>query len=214
MATGSHRVSAVLVESPTASVRCQPMDLRTWITDEHEGLRTRFDHGIVANVPPARWRERGGDGGSSIAWLLLHTAWHEDLAIQSAVQGIEPLLHTWRPGLGLGAVAPWGGLGEAEDPAITATLDLEALGSYADAVHDATAQWLATADLTALEDVPAGSERISGLADVSKDDVPWLHAMWNAKPAAWFLQWEAIGHRQGHLGEMVSMRSRLGLSPF
>ena len=44
--------------------------------------------------------------------------------------------------------------------------------------------------------------------------VPWLYAMWRDKPGAWFVQWEAIGHVQGHVGEMISVRSRLGLSPF
>jgi hypothetical protein len=38
--------------------------------------------------------------------------------------------------------------------------------------------------------------------------------MWKDKPVGWFAQWEAIGHRLNHLGEMVSVRSRLGLSPF
>ena len=33
--------------------------------------------------------------------------------------------------------------------------------------------------------------------------MPWLHGMWQGKPAAWFVQWEAIGHVQNHVGEMV-----------
>ena len=33
--------------------------------------------------------------------------------------------------------------------------------------------------------------------------MPWLYRMWTDKPAAWFVQWEAIGHRVNHLGEMV-----------
>ena len=67
------------------------MDLRAWIAAEHEGLRDRFAHAVAAHVAPTHWRERAGAGGSSIAWLVLHTAWHEDLAMQSAVQGTEPL---------------------------------------------------------------------------------------------------------------------------
>jgi hypothetical protein len=62
--------------------------------------------------------------------------------------------------------------------------------------------------------VPPTGTRIAELAGVTPEAVPWLHSMWTGKPNAWFLQWEAIGHRQGHLGEMVSVRSRLGLSPF
>ena len=56
-----------------------------------------------------------------------------------------------------------------------------------------------------------------GLAHLERrrqDAVPWLYGMWAAKPMGWIVQWEAIGHVQGHLGEMVSVRGRLGLSPF
>ena len=44
--------------------------------------------------------------------------------------------------------------------------------------------------------------------------MPWLYRMWEDKPVSWFVQWEAIGHRVNHVGEMVSVRNRLGLSPF
>jgi hypothetical protein len=189
------------------------VDLRAWIIAEHDGLRDRFASAIVAHVPPGRWREQAG-GGSSIGWLVLHGAWHEDLAIMAAVQGCEPLLDAWRGDVGLAGVEPTGGLGETEDPAITAALDLDALAAYAGAVHDATAQWLAGADLAALPDVPPAGARISGLAGVTPEAVPWLHSMWAGKPTAWFVQWEAIGHRQGHLGEMTAVRARLGLSVF
>jgi len=190
------------------------MELRDWIKAEHDGLRTRFGQSISAHVPVSRWRERAGEGGSSIAWLVLHTAWHEDLAMRAVVKGDKPLMTTWRPDLGLEKVPPAGGLGEAEQEDITAAVDLEALGAYATAVHDGTTTWLDGADLTVLDTVPAAGARITDLADVTVDAVPWLHAMWDAKSTGWFVQWEAVGHVQGHLGEMISVRSRLGLSPF
>jgi hypothetical protein len=190
------------------------VDLRAWIAAEHDGLQDRFGQTIAALVPPSRWRERAGAGGASIGWLLLHTSWHEDLAMRTAVEGREPLLEAWRGDLGLAGVAPDGGLGEAEDEAITAALALDALVAYATAVHDTTERWLAGADLATLADVPPSGARITDLAGVTSDAVPWLHSMWLGKPTAWFVQWEAIGHRQGHLGEMVSVRSRLGLRPF
>ena len=208
MAKGCHRVLAV--GGPYAG----RVELRDWIGAEHDGLRDRFASAIVAHVPATRWRERAGAGGSSIAWLVLHTAWHEDLAVAGAVQGTEPLMGRWRDDLGLGGVAPHGGLGEAEDEAVTAAVDLEALTAYAGEVHAATADWLADVDLSDFDDVPPAGARIAEVAGVTADAVPWLHAMWTSKPVGWFVQWEAVGHRQGHLGEMVSVRSRLGLSPF
>jgi hypothetical protein len=191
-----------------------PVDLRTWITVEHATAQDRFDQHVAARVPVERWKERVGDEGSSIAWLRFHTAWHEDLAIQSVLRGQEPLLAVWRERLGLEGIAPHEGLGEAEVPDVTARLDAEAAGAYARAVHDATTIWLGEAALSRLEDVPPASERMVDLAGVSDDAVPWLHKMWDAKPAAWLVQWEAIGHPINHIGEMVAVRNRLGYGGF
>src|SRR3954452_6820052 len=190
------------------------MDLRAWIVADHASVRTRFDQAVKAHVPTGRWRERPGEAGSSIAWLLLHGTWHQDLAITTAVQGRAPLLERHRGALGLAAHAPHEGLSEAEQVAVTAGLDLEALDAYAASVADETAAWLATVDLAVLDQVPPAGERIEQLGGVTAGAVPWLHAMWEGKDVGWFVRWEAIGHRHGHLGEMVSVRSRLGLSPF
>jgi hypothetical protein len=190
------------------------MELRQWIIDEHASLQARFDRAIVENVPRRQWRDQAGNGGSSIAFLVLHTAWHADLAVQTAVRGEEPVLNQWRDALGLGRRPPATALGEAEDPDVTAALDLEALTAYAAEVHDATGRWLSAVDLESFADCPPASERIAGVAAITEGDVPWLHAMWTDKPVGWFAQWEAIGHRLNHLGEMMSVRSRLGLSPF
>lgn len=64
--------------------------------------------------------------------------------------------------------------------------------------------------------VGAVPDRAAGLAGAGIDEaaVPWLYRMWDTKPASFFVQWEAIGHRVNHVGEMVSVRDRLGLSPF
>jgi hypothetical protein len=190
------------------------MDLRQWITDEHDSLQTRFDRAVGDNVARDRWRERAGAGGSSIAFLVLHSAWHADLAVQTAVRGEEPVLERWRSRLGLAGRPAATALAEAEDSNVTAAVDLDALVAYAADVHDTTSRWLHGVDLETFGDRPPAGTRIAGIAAVSEDDVPWLHAMWKDKPVSWFAQWEAIGHRLNHLGEMVSVRSRLGLSPF
>jgi hypothetical protein len=190
------------------------MDLRAWILADHASVRARFEQGVAAHVPKERWRERPGEAGSSIAWLLLHGTWHEDLAITTAVRGRPPLLERHRGALGLAAHAPHEGLSEAEQVAVSAGLDLEALDAYAAAVADETAAWLGSVDLAVLDTVPPAGARIESQAGVTAEAVPWLHSMWDGKDVGWFVRWEAIGHRHGHLGEMVSVRSRLGLSPF
>ncbi len=186
------------------------MELRDWILGEHASARARFERSIVDVVPTERWRDPAGAGGSSIAYLLFHVTYHADLAIGAVLAGSEPCLPGWRKRLGVDGFAPPAGLGETEDAGLSAALDLDALQGYAKAVHDATAAWIEASDLDAAVDAPGALER----SGVTSADVPWLHAMWSGQPAPFFLQWEAIGHRVNHIGEMVTVRNRLGLSPF
>lgn len=190
------------------------VDLRTWILDEHAAGLARFDQAVAPHVPVDRWRETAGEGGASIAWLVFHLSYHQDLAVRTAVLGQPPILTEWRPVLGLDGAAPHDGLGEAEQPEVAAALVVTQLTGYARHVHEATQVWLRDADLALLDTVPPAGERMAGLADVTEDAVPWLHAMWRDKPGGWFVQWEAVGHVHNHVGEMISVRSRLGLSPF
>jgi hypothetical protein len=189
------------------------MRLRDWIVDEHAAVEARFEQSVVAVVPQERWTDSAGDGGSSIAFLALHVAYHEDLAVNAVLRGVPTILEAHRSALGLDGASRSLGLAEAEPPELAGALDLGALRAYSRAVHDATAGHLATLDL-ALLDTTAGGPAGLAAAGVEETDVPWLYRMWDGKPAAWFVQWEAIGHRVNHVGEMVSVRNRLGLSPF
>lgn len=184
-----------------------------WIQDEHAATGERFEQGVVGRVPPERWRDPVGGGGSSLAWLMFHTAAHEDIAVNAVLRAGEPMLHAWRESLGLATQPPAVGLGETEAASVTAAFDLEVLLAYARAVPAATAEWLSVLNGAELDARPDGS---AGLARAGVDEgaAPWLHQMWADRPASWFVQWEAIGHRLNHVGEMVSVRNRLGLSPF
>jgi DinB superfamily len=189
------------------------MDLRQWILDEHAAVMARFEQSIEAQVPLERWPDPAGTGGASIAWLAFHTAYHQDLAVNAVLGDRPTVLAEQRTGLGVADAPPELGLGEAEQPELTTALDLAALTRYVHTVHDRTAAWLATLDPAALSVPAAGPERLA-VAGVAEAAVPWLYRMWADKPVSWFVQWEAIGHRVNHVGEMVSVRNRLGLSPF
>jgi hypothetical protein len=171
------------------------VNVREWMLADHADVRERFVRGVAAHVPTSRWREHADGGGSSIAWLLLHHSYHQDLAINTVVRDRPPLLEHWRSRLGLDGFGPATGLPEAEDVAAVDALDVEALAEYA------------TVDT--FTDAP---ERIARVG-VNVDEVGWLHAMWAGKPVSWFVRWEAIGHGHTHVGEMVSVRNRMGLSP-
>ncbi len=190
------------------------MDLRTWIASEHAAVGARFTEGVASRVPLDRWTEHPDGGGSCLAQLVFHVSLHADMALHAVVLGRSPLVNGWRDRLGLTNLLPHKGLPEAEDTGVVANIQVPHLVEYATAVHEATRTWLDTADVAILDDIPPASERLRRYGLVSVDSVPWLHAMWTDKPVSWFVQWECIGHVLNHLGEMVAVRNRMGLSPF
>jgi DinB family protein len=210
--------------APAEVVRCPvghgwcykgSVELSAWLIDDLAAVRARFLNAIVAHVPEDRWTERADGGGSSLAALLLHVTVHQDLAGRTALTGEPPRFAERAAPLGLDpAASPLASLQEAEDPDLTSRLDLTVLQAYAAEVHEDAVALLATITPAALDERPAAADRLAGAGGVPPDDAPWLHDMWSGKPAAWFVRWELIGHAQGHVGEMVSVRDRLGYRPF
>lgn len=175
----------------------------------------RFDSAISQHVPVEHWK--GGSEGDSptLAWLLFHMTYHQDLAVNTAIRNHPPLLADHRDDLGVDHLPPWAGLTESEDAEVTIALDLDRLVAYARAVNARTREWISKLSVMALDSVPTNSYRLANLAGIPADgEMSWLHAMWDRKPVSWLVQWECIGHGHGHVGEMVGIRNRLGLSPF
>ncbi len=190
------------------------MDLREWIVTEHDGVRSRFVQSVRDIVPVERWKERPGAGGSSIAYLVFHAASHQDVALSSVLGGRAPLRIEWASRLGLEGVPADQGLGETEVLELTDALVLEHVDAYAAAVTERSRALLTQLDVDALDAVPDSAKGLGELAGVEENAAPWLFRMWEGKPASFFVAWEDIGHGLNHLGEMVSVRNRMGLSPF
>lgn len=190
------------------------MDLQAWLLDAHTDLRRRLFGAVVDLVPAERWDEQADGGGSSIAWLLLHLARHQDLAIATAIRNQPPLFLAHRDALGLADAPTWAGLTESEHPEQSAAPTPAALVTYVDAVFVATAAWLDKLSVMALESIPDTRRRLEHKALLSPDEVGWLFGMWDAKTVDWFVQWPVLGHGNAHVGEAVSVRNRMGLSPF
>ena len=190
------------------------MDLRGWITAEHDAVLARFEQSVASAVPQDRWTDAVGPGGSSIAWLAFHTTYHADLAVNAVLRGDGPLLATWRDDLGLGNVPAAVGLGEAEQPELTAALDLDRLVPYVRAVHAGAADWLAGLDVDTLGDT-GGADRpaSNGPASTSprsRGSTPCGRASRrrgssSGRPSATASTTSA---------RWSSVRNRLGLSPF
>jgi hypothetical protein len=195
------------------------VDLKEWISTDHASVGVRLDNAIVAHVGKPHWKSGGEHGGSqgvsSIAWLLFHTTFHQDLAMNTAIRNHAPMLPDHREALGIGGLTAWAGLTEAEDGDVTEALHLDALLEYVAAVNAGTADWIDQISLMALDSIPDSSRRLADKAGIPADgEMSWLHAMWSGKPVSWFVQWECIGHGHAHVGEMVGVRNRLGFSPF
>ena len=190
------------------------MDVHTWIANDLQSVRSKLDDSVLNVIPAQRWFEHADDGGSSIAHLLLHVARHQDLALTTAIRNHPPLFASHGAALGLADAAPFAGLPEREDPSVTAALPLDSLVEYVDTVFAATATWVDGVGTMALDTIPDTSRRLTDKAALSTEDVGWLHRMWADKPVWWLVQWPIIGHGHAHVGEAISVRNRMGLSPF
>jgi len=190
------------------------MDLRAYLVDALGDLRRRLFGGVVDNVPPERWTEQADAGGSSVAWLLLHLARHQDLAVQTAIRNHPPLFLEERDAMGLGGMPTWAGLTEHEDAAVAGAPSSDALINYVVGVFAGTERWLSRLSAMALDSVPDTPRRLDKHALLTRDEVPWLYDNWTGKSVSWFVQGPVLGHGHAHVGEATSVRNRMGLSPF
>jgi len=189
------------------------VDLIAWLQDDIALIRDRLDRQVWSCVPEHQRADLADGGGASLTFLAWHLARHADTAVNAVVRQRAPMVDDWLGRLGLEALPAGAGLPEAEDEALTARLDPEATAAYLDAVLADTAAWLGAAGPAALA---APADAVPGLerAGVPAGTLPWLEAMWAGQDGAFHVRWEVIGHGFNHLGEMVSVRNRLGLSPF
>ena len=190
------------------------MDLTGFLVDAHVDLGARLHGAVVRQVPQERWHEQVDGGGSSIAWLLLHIARHHDLALTTAILGEPPLFAAHASALGLSGADPASGLPEKEDTAVSAAVGTTALMAYVDEVFASSARWILDGGADAADESPDVSGRLASEAGIDPERFDWLYGMWSGRTVAWLAQWPIIGHGHSHVGEAISVRNRMGLSPF
>ena len=188
------------------------MDLRNWIIGDLKSLRAKLDGGVLGLIPPERRRERADGGGIAPIYVLWHLARHHDVAVNGVLRGAGAVVEGWTGRLGIDEDL-WRGLAEGEDAELVDILEPEAVGAYALDVIEATAGWLDDRGLPQMDQRPDTAAALEAIG-TPPDRFDWLYSMWEGKPTAWFLQWSAVGHGFNHLGELVSIRNRLGLNPF
>jgi len=190
------------------------MDLQQFLLDAHADLRSRLFGAVIDKVPTEQWHDQADGGGSSVTWLLLHMARHQDLALTTVVRNQAPLFMAHQQALGLSGAGTAAGLPEKEDVSHSAAVEAEPLVGFVNAVFDATRRWLQRLSLMAMSTVPDTSRRLTRKAELDPAEVGWLYSMWEGQTVEWFVQWPVLGHGQSHVGEAISVRNRLGLSPF
>lgn len=188
------------------------MDLTTWIGDDLRSLSRRLQGGVLDKIPAERRGERPDGGGVAPTYVLWHLARHHDLAMNRVVDEASELVGGWTDRLGVDTDL-WRGLSEGEDQDLVALLDPVAVGEYTIAVIDHSVEVVARLDIGDLARVPASADALSA-AGVPSDRFDWLYSMWADQPLSFFVQWVAVGHGYNHLGELTSIRNRMGLNPF
>ncbi len=190
------------------------MDLHEWMISDLASVRSKLFDAVVRLVPTDRWHEPADGGGTTIAGLLLHIARHQDLAVNAVIRNHTPLFAEYAEALGLAGQGSAVGLAEREDLAVTSLIPGGALLDYLTAVFDGTQAWLASLGSMALDIEPNTAYRLTLRAGLDDGELPWLYSMWEGKALWWFVQWPVIGHGHAHVGEAISVRNRMGLSPF
>ena len=190
------------------------VNLHAWMMADLASVRTKLFDTVVRLVPQERWHEQADGGGATIAGLLLHVARHQDLAVNAVIRSNPVLFLAHRDALGLGDCKLSVGLSEAEDREATARIEPAALLDYLTVVFDHTAEWLAHLGSLVLDIEPHTDLRLSTHARLDRTELPWLYGMWEGKQLWWLVQWPVIGHGHAHAGEAISIRNRMGLSPF
>ena len=190
------------------------MDLHQWMITDLASMRSKLFDSVIQLVRPDRWHEQADGGGATLAGVLLHIARHQDLAVNVAIRNHDPLFLAHQDELGLAGHGMGVGLSEAEDRAATALIDPAGLLHYITAVFDGTEAWLHPLGSMALDIEPNTAYRLAHRGGLNEADYPWLYSMWAGKALWWLVQWPVIGHGHAHTGEAISIRNRMGLSPF
>jgi hypothetical protein len=185
------------------------VQLSTWLVAELDETVERLTRQVIEIVPPEARRERL-PGANSIGWATFHVARHARLALR--VSGIDvshsdALLADADPAV----IAPSSGLHEVEQP-VLAFLATAQIDEYALAVFGEVRSYLSGLGAGPLDPVSDIAEalRQTGL---DEGEFGWLYGLWSQRNG-FLVRWPLIGHITHHVGEMITLRNQMGLSPF
>lgn len=170
----------------------------------------RAERGVVGDLRTGltddQWRRRPHPGVNPIAWLVWHTARVEDVGVNAFIAGRPQVLHAggWLERTKTARRDVGTGMTDAEVDELGATLDLDGLRGYWDAVGRATLEVVESLRGQAIDDVvPAERVRQAAAADgVVAPNAGWLTDFWaKGRTRAWMLTQTASLHPYGHYFE-------------
>ena len=167
---------------------------------------------FALDLPDADLRRRP-HGLNSVAWCLYHTARSEDVGVNRFVVGQPELFdeEDWIARLGVPHRHTGAGMTDPEVDDLSARIDLDALKAYRLAVGRRTRAVIPRLDAFPLADLVDPALVDACVADGTAHPALPPHAVrrsWAGRTRGWFL-FLAGGHNLMHLGEAVTIRSRL-----
>lgn len=190
------------------------VDIIRWIRGQHRGVRFTFETQVFGAVPPERLTERPGGVGNSILWLMWHVSRTEDLMVNSLIRGAPQLLieDGWGERMGVEVAHIGTGMADDEVEGFALKLKPEAVDEYWRAVATTTSEWLKTIGPDDLDAVPDFDARLAEIPPVlaTGSSGPAID-FFKGRPVAFLLGGPVISHGYIHVGEMASIRGRLGL---
>jgi len=162
---------------------------------------------VLDIVPLERWSERL-PLSNSLAWNLFHTARHAELALRI----VSPESRLPDAAAVQREVPAGGGLQEVQQPWFDASVG-EGLADYNAEVFARVGEYLRGVDEAELDRTPLAAE-VLDTELAGAEGLEWLRAQWNGRPVSLFVQWPLTVHLAHHVGEAITYRNQMGLSPF
>ena len=195
------------------------MDWRAVFFQQHAGTHgaavgseaaVRYEDVVLGGLSDAQMRLRPADDQNSLAWLIWHMARCEDVAVNVAIAGQDPVFEEgWAAKLGVERADIGTGMTPSEVADLSERIDLDALMSYRHAVGRQTRDVIATIDDERLQ-APVDPERYRR-AEVLGDHAGWVDGVWAPWRGTDFL-YLATGHSYQHWGEAITVRALGGFS--
>lgn len=183
-------------------------------------IRYREFHGsfvddLQAGLTPSQIRGRPQPGVNPIAWTIWHSARIEDVGVNAFIADRTQVMHAdgWLDRLNAGRVDVGTGMTDAEVDALCASIDLDALRGYWDAVSRATLTVVDGLRGQPLDDaVPAARvRRVANELRTVGPNAGWLTEFWaKGRTRAWMLAQTPLLHPYGHWFEARVARGLWG----